>query len=98
MSKINIFINTEDLNNPKVEITERKFYWNLQTLKNFRFTANKESKKEVIKKIKSFVKNEVDIVFPAGWLKSNKPEFKPLPKENYSEEILVNDLINQVYN
>ena len=79
-------------------MSKKQFYWNLQTLKNFRFIANKQSKKEVVNKIKSFVKNEVDIVFPAGWLKSNKPEFKPVPKENVSEEILVNDLINQVYN
>jgi len=70
---------------------DKKFYWGTQTIKNFIFTANNQSKEEVINKITLFVKNQVDIVFPVG-------KDTSMPKENVTEEILINDLTNQVYN
>jgi len=41
--------------------TEKKFYWNEETLSHFRFEANYTSKKNVIKNISAFVENECDL-------------------------------------
>ena len=41
--------------------TQKKFYWNEETLSHFIFEANYTSKKNVIKNITAFVENECDL-------------------------------------
>ena len=61
-------------------MSNKKFYWNEDTLDYFKFQSNYQSKEENIKEITNFVEHTCSL------------------EENETEEDLIKDLTNQVYN
>ena len=61
-------------------MSNKKFYWNEDTLNHFKFQSNYQNENETIKEITKFV--EIDCSLENG----------------ETEEMLINDLVNQVYN
>jgi hypothetical protein len=55
------YTNVELLSEILNKLTNKKFYWNNETLEHFKFQSNYQNENETIKEITLFVENECDL-------------------------------------